>query len=163
MPKAKPKQKPPYAIHRKSATKSSPKTAAATQPALPRMPTNGAQPDIGFEKDLWEAAVQLRGNIAPADYKHFVLPLLFLRYLSLKYERRHGALERALNDPQSEYYTSDPAVAKEILNDPDEYKREGVFIVPEKARWTYLVKHAQDDDIAIKLDDAMELLERKYR
>ena len=126
------------------------------------MPTNGAQPDIGFEKDLWEAAVQLRGNIAPADYKHFVLPLLFLRYLSLKYERRHGALERALNDPQSEYYTSDPAVAKEILNDPDEYKREGVFIVPEKARWTYLVKHAQDDDIAIKLDDAMELLERKY-
>ena len=63
---------------------------------LPQLPTNGAHADIGFEKDLWEAAVQLRGNIAPADYKHFVLPLLFLRYLSLKYERRDEQLELAL-------------------------------------------------------------------
>ncbi|MDE3090830.1 MAG: N-6 DNA methylase [Chloroflexota bacterium] len=111
---------------------------------------------------MWEAAVQLRGNVAPADYKHFVLPLLFLRYLSLKYERRREVLEHATKDPQSEYYTTDPAIAKEILNDIDEYKREGIFIIPEKARWDYLVRHAQDDDIKLKLDHAMELLERTY-
>lgn len=154
-PKSKVKQKPqhPYKVGKPKLRK---------PPLVEPKPTNGARADIGFEKDLWEAAVQLRGNIAPSDYKHFVLPLLFLRYLSLKYERRHEQLELALKDPQSDYYTTDPGIAKEVLSDPDEYKRVGIFIVPEKARWDWLVKHAQDDDIAIKLDDAMELLERKY-
>ena len=155
MPKFEPKAKAHYTIRKRRAK------SLAAQPALPAI-TNGAAPDISFEKDLWEAAVQLRGNIAPADYKHFVLPLLFLRYLSLKYERRHEQLELALKDRQSDYYTDDPDIVKEVLNDPDEYQRVGAFIVPTKARWSFLVKHAQDDDIAIKLDDAMELLERTY-
>ncbi|MEP7198259.1 MAG: class I SAM-dependent DNA methyltransferase, partial [Chloroflexota bacterium] len=136
-------------------------TAADEQQPLIKA-DNGARADINFEGELWEAAVALRGNIAPADYKHFVLPLLFLRYLSLKYERRRAVLEQAIKDEQSDYFTTDAAIAQEILNDPLEYKKEGVFIVPEKARWDYLVKHAQDDDIAIKLDDAMELLEQTY-
>jgi len=155
VPKSEPKAKAHYTIRKRRAK------SLAAQPALPAI-TNRAAPDISFEKDLWEAAVQLRGNIAPADYKHFVLPLLFLRYLSLKYERRHEQLELALKDRQSDYYTDDPDIAKEVLNDPDEYQRVGSFIVPNKARWGFLVKHAQDDDIAIKLDDAMELLERTY-
>lgn len=159
MRKTKTKPTTRYQTRKKRASK----PAARAQPALPAIPTNGAQPDISFEKDLWEAAVQLRGNIAPADYKHFVLPLLFLRYLSLKYERRYEQLELALKDEKSEYYTADPDIAKEILSDPDEYKRVGAFIVPQKARWSFLVRHAQDDDIAIKLDDAMELLEKTYR
>ena len=152
------KPKPTYPTRRARALK----RAAPAQPVLPQLPTNGAHADINFEKDLWEAAVQLRGNIAPADYKHFVLPLLFLRYLSLKYERRYEQLELALKDEKSEYYTAEADIAKEIMSDPDEYKRVGAFIVPTKARWSYLVKHAQDDDIAIKLDDAMELLEKTY-
>jgi type I restriction enzyme M protein len=123
---------------------------------------DGAQPDISFEKDLWDAAVQLRGNIAPADYKHYVLPLLFLRYLSLKYERRREQLKLLVEEETSEYFTPDPAIAEEILNDPDEYKREGVFIIPEEAQWDYLVRHAQDDDIKLKLDRAMGLLENAY-
>lgn len=122
----------------------------------------GARPDINFEKELWEAAVQLRGNVAPADYKHYILPLLFLRYLSLKYERRREELEHLVKEERSEYFTSDPEIAREILNDPDEYKSKGIFIVPEKAQWSYLVSHAQDDDIKIKLDHAMELLEKTY-
>jgi len=124
--------------------------------------TVGAQPDISFEKELWDAAVRLRGNIAPADYKHYVLPLLFLRYLSMKYERRREELEYLVKEPSSEYFTSDTKIAQEIINDPDEYKREGVFIIPEEARWDYLVRHAQDDDIKLKLDRAMDLLEQKY-
>ena len=63
------------------------------------MPT---QVDINFERELWEAAVNLRGTVAPADYKHYVLPLLFLRYLSLRYEQRHQQLETALKDPANE-------------------------------------------------------------
>jgi type I restriction enzyme M protein len=121
-----------------------------------------AQPDINFEKELWDTAVRLRGNIAPADYKHYILPLLFLRYLSLKYDRRREELEHLVKEPSSEYCTRDPKIAQEILNDPDEYKREGVFIIPEEARWDHLVRHAQDDDIKLKLDRAMELLERTY-
>jgi len=133
---------------------------AKNQESLYRSP--GSKPDIQFEKELWDAAVRLRGNIAPADYKHYVLPLLFLRYLSLKYDRRREKLEHLLKDPLSEYFTSDSKIAREILNDPDEYKREGVFIIPEEARWDYLVRHAQDDDIKLKLDRAMDLLEQKY-
>ncbi len=120
------------------------------------------QADINFEAELWGAAVNLRGNVAPADYKHYVLPLIFLRFLSLKYERRRAALAQSLHDPDSGYYTKDAKTADEVLNDPDEYKKEGVYIVPEKARWDYLVRHAQDDDIKLKLDHAMELLERAY-
>lgn len=118
--------------------------------------------DINFEKDLWEAAVRLRGNIAPADYKHYVLPLLFLRYLSLRYERRRSELENLVHDPDSEYYTEDPGIQQDILDDPDEYRRKNIYIIPEAARWSYLVVHAQDDDIKLKLDRAMELLEEAY-
>ena len=59
-----------------------------------------AQADLQFERELWEAAVRLRGTIAPADYKHYVLPLLFLRYLSLRYETRRQHLQR-VTDPRS--------------------------------------------------------------
>ncbi len=151
--------KHPYVVGRPKARK--PRKLAAAQPTLPAV-TNGAHPDISFERDLWDAAVQLRGHVAPADYKHFVLPLLFLRYLSLTYEHRHEELIRAVKDAQSVYFANDPKIMKEILTDLDEYKRVGTFIVPAKARWSYLVQHAQDDDIALKLDDAMELLERTY-
>ena len=123
---------------------------------------NTALPDINIEAELWQTAVKLRGNVAPADYKHYVLPLLFLRHLSLRYEQRHAELEGQIHDPKSEYFTEDAKVAKSILEDPDEYKRTGSFIVPTKARWQYLVQHAQDDDIKLKIDAAMELLERTY-
>ena len=110
--------------------------------ASSRDKTNGARPDISIEDELWAAAVRLRGNVAPADYKHYVLPLLFLRHVSLRYEQRHAELDGQLHDPKSEYFTDDPKVAKAILDDPDEYKRDGVFIIPAKARWQYLVQHA---------------------
>ncbi|NBB75221.1 MAG: N-6 DNA methylase [Bacteroidetes bacterium] len=118
--------------------------------------------DIEIENELWEAAVDLRGNIAPADYKHYVLPLLFLRYLSLRYNERRDELESLVKDPESAYYTEDQAIQEDILADPDEYKRKGAFIIPEEARWSYLRDHAQDDDIKLKVDHAMELLEDTY-
>lgn len=108
-------------------------------------------------KELWQAAVELRGSIEPADYKRYVLPIIFLRFLSLRYERRRAELERAIADPKNELYGD-----KKALNDPDEYRVVGALIVPEPARWSTLLKQAQADDIKIKLDDALELLEKKF-
>ena len=122
----------------------------------------GGEGDINVEDELWEAAVSLRGTVAPSDYKHYVLPLLFLRYLSLRYERRHDELERLVKDPASDYFTEDEGIRQDIVEDPDEYKRKNVYVVPEKARWSYIVKNAQADDIKVKLDAAMETLENAY-
>ena len=91
-------------------------------------------------KQLWQAAVELRGSIEPADYKRYVLPIVFLRFLSLRFEARRKQLEGFIAEPESEYHTGDPEVAKQILDDPDEYSSAGAFIVPEKARWSYLRK-----------------------
>src|SRR5207302_9149285 len=93
---------------------------------------NGVQNLI---KEVWQAAVNLRGSIEPADYKRYVLPIIFLRFLSLRYERRRAELERLIADPASEHHTINPRVAAEILTDPDEYRRAGAFILPESARW----------------------------
>ena len=142
-----PKKKTPYQV--------------AGQPVLP-VTSHDDQPDINFEDELWEAAVQMRGAVAPADYKHYVLPLIFLRYLSLQYEKRYQDLERMFHDEKSEYFTVDPEIMADVLNDPDEYRKQNIFILPEECRWEYMVRHAQDDDIKLKLDLAMEKLEEAY-
>lgn len=117
---------------------------------------------VALIKELWEAAVTLRGSIEPADYKRYVLPIIFLRFLSMRYEKRREELEKLIADPQSDYYTEDPEVVQSTLEDPDEYRSANVFIVPEKARWDYLRRNAQADDIKIILDDALQLLEDTY-
>lgn len=116
----------------------------------------------GLLKELWEAAVTLRGSIEPADYKRYVLPIIFLRFLSMRYEKRREELEELLADPQSDYYTEDAEEVQRTLEDADEYRSANVFIVPEKARWDYLRSKAQADDIKIILDDALQLLEDTY-
>jgi type I restriction enzyme M protein len=112
--------------------------------------------------ELWQAAVSLRGAIEPADYKRYVLPVIFLRFLSIRYEDRRQELEALIKSPKSEYYTTNKKAAKAILNDPDEYRSAGAFVVPEECRWEFILKNAQADDIKIKLDDALEMLEKTY-
>lgn len=113
-------------------------------------------------KELWEAAVTLRGSIEPADYKRYVLPIIFLRFLSLRYDRRRAELERLIADPKSDYHTADKKAAARILNDPDEYQAAGAFVVPEPARWANVVAAARRDDIKIQIDNLLELLETTY-
>jgi type I restriction enzyme M protein len=113
-------------------------------------------------RGLWESAVNLRGAIEPADYKRYVLPLIFLRFLSLRYERRRAELETLIADPKSDYHTTDRKVAESILEDLDEYRAVGSFIVPKAARWSEIVKQAQADDIKIRLDGILETLENAY-
>lgn len=113
-------------------------------------------------KELWQAAVSLRGSIEPADYKRYVLPIIFLRFLSLRYEERREQLELMLKEPKGEYHTTDKDEMEAILNDPDEYRSSGAFVIPEKARWSFILKNAQADNIKVILDDALELLEKTY-
>lgn len=115
-----------------------------------------------FIKELWQAAVNMRGSIEPADYKRYVLPLIFLRFLSIRFEKRRNKLQEMVKEPESPYYASSKAEAEEILEDPDEYHSVGAFMIPEKATWNYIMAHNQDDDIKVKIDDALEALERAY-
>jgi len=116
---------------------------------------------INFIRELWEAAVALRGSIEPADYKRYVLPLIFLRYLSLKYEDRYEELSKLVNDPKSEYYTKDKKAQVVILSDETFYREAGAFLIPKEAQWPTILGNAQKDDIKLQVDKALESLEKK--
>lgn len=115
--------------------------------------------DINFEKDLFEAANRMRATVAPADYKHIVLPLIFLRYLSLRYDKRRKELEKQLSDPNSPMYFNDAEIVREILEDRDQYIAERVYVLPEEAHWSYIMKNAKQPNIKEILDNAMRLIE----
>ncbi|MFC4558391.1 N-6 DNA methylase [Virgibacillus kekensis] len=117
--------------------------------------------DIDFQKDLFDAATRMRGSITPSDYKHYVLPLIFLRYVSLRFDKRRTQVEEMVNEPDNIWYSEDPEVRESILNDPDQYKSENVFMVPQEARWSYLVEKANDSNIKGILDNAMKLIEQE--
>lgn len=117
--------------------------------------TNGSIPEL--MKELWQAAVHLRGSIEPSDYKRYVLPLIFLRFLSMRYEKRRAELVKMIAEPQSDYYQMEM-----VVNDPDEYRKVGAFVVPEEARWENIRKQANADDIKVRLDNILELLEKTY-
>lgn len=112
---------------------------------------------VALTKELFQAAITLRGSVEPADYKRYVLPIIFLRFLSLRYDRRRAELEALVADKNSDYYGD-----KATINDPDEYRRVGAFVIPEAARWENIRKAAQADDIKVKLDDVLESLENQY-
>lgn len=103
-----------------------------------------------FEITLFRAADKLRKNIDAAEYKHIVLGLIFLKYISDSFEEHYNKLQEG----KGEYEGADP-------EDKDEYKAENVFWVPEKARWSYLHAQSKQPTIGKDLDDAMELLEKE--
>ena len=110
---------------------------------------------------LFEAANKLRGSVESAEYKHLVLGLLFLKYISDSFELRRGELEAELCDPTSDEYVDDPDQVAEILEERDEYLGENVFWVPENARWGKLLAAASQPDIAKRIDDALGLIEHE--
>jgi type I restriction enzyme M protein len=125
-------------------------------------PTITTTTHVGLLKELWEAAVRLRGSIEPADYKRYVLPIIFLRFLSLRYEARRRELEALLDDPSSDYHTTSPEERDVVLEDPDEYRAAGAFVVPESARWDNILQAARRDDFKSLLDDVLQELEETY-
>lgn len=119
------------------------------------------QADIDFQKDLFDAANKMRGSVAPSDYKHYVLPLIFLRYLSNKYEQRRLTLEQMVTDPSSDWYTEDKETQSIIIEDRDQYMSENVFFVPEESRWSFIMQQAKQPNIKEIIDNAMKRIEEE--
>lgn len=121
--------------------------------------------NVGYEADLWRMADALRGSMDSAEYKHAVLGLIFLKYISDAFEERQAKLSRGVDDPDDEYYLS-PSVPnrseaiKALLEDPDEYRAKSIFWVPPEARWAHLKAQARQSTIGQLVDDAMEGIER---
>ncbi len=130
-----------------------------------RMPdTPEPTASLGFESKLWEAADLLRNNMDPAEYKHVVLGLLFLKYIEDAFEERRAALRSSVADPDSDYYVKESAREAEreaLLEDRDEYTAENVFWVPKLARWSHLQAQAKQPTIGKTIDDAMDAIERE--
>jgi type I restriction enzyme M protein len=115
----------------------------------------------GLEASLWEAANKLRSNVDAAEYKHVVLGLIFLKYVSDVFEKRKRELESKVQDPTSDYYMPNEDARKTILESRDEYASEGVFWVPEGSRWVDLMKAAKQTDIGARIDSAMDEIEKE--
>ena len=103
-----------------------------------------------IEKQLWKAADKLRKNIDAAEYKHIVLGLIFLKYISDAFDELYEKLQAG----EDEYAGADP-------EDKDEYKAENVFFVPEEARWSFLLTRAKQPDIGKVVDAAMDAIEKE--
>ncbi|HEX3784897.1 MAG TPA: class I SAM-dependent DNA methyltransferase [Pseudonocardiaceae bacterium] len=125
--------------------------------ARPR--NNGTQPAKSLEKTLWEAADKLRGNLEAAEYKHVVLGLIFLKYVSDAFAARRTALEAGLTDPESDDYIPNQARRERILESRDEYTSHNVFWIPERARFAHLQDNAKQPGIGQFIDEAMDLIE----
>jgi len=103
-----------------------------------------------IEKQLWKAADKLRKNIDATEYKHVVLGLMFLKYISDSFEEMYAKLYAG----EGEYAGADP-------EDKDEYKGENIFFVLQQARWSYLLTSARQSDIGILVDEAMDIIEKE--
>lgn len=103
-----------------------------------------------LERTLWAAADKMRSNMDAAEYKHIVLGLIFLKYISDAFYDLHRKLEAG----EGKFEGADP-------EDPDEYLAYNIFFVPEKARWQYLQDRAKQPEIGKWLDEAMDAIERR--
>lgn len=103
---------------------------------------------IGFEETLWKSADKLRGSMDASEYKHVVLGLIFLKYISDKFEIKYNELVEEGEGFEEEL---------------DEYLAENIFWVPKEARWDYIKSHAKDSKIGQIIDDAMILIEKENK
>ena len=101
--------------------------------------------DLGFEKRIWDAACVLRGNIDASEYKSVVLGLIFLKYISDRFEEKYNQLK---------------AEGEGFEEDIDEYTSEGIFFVPQGARWSDVAAKAHTPEIGVAIDNAMRSIER---
>ena len=100
--------------------------------------------EIGFEQQIWSAADKLRGNIDASEYKNVVLGLIFLKYISDKFDQRHQEL---VDEGEG------------FEEDRDEYTAENIFFVPESARWKTIAAAAHTPEVGKVIDEAMRQIE----
>ncbi|HPD44934.1 MAG TPA: class I SAM-dependent DNA methyltransferase, partial [Candidatus Woesebacteria bacterium] len=105
--------------------------------------------DLGLEQKLWAAADKLRGHMDPGEYKHVVLGLIFLKYISDSFEETYQSIK------------NDPDAFEGEWEDKDAYNARNIFWVPEIARWEYLKQNAKKPEIGKIVDDAMIAIEKE--
>lgn len=103
---------------------------------------------IGFEKQIWDAACVLRGNMDASEYKSVVLGLIFLKYISDRFELKYQEL---VDEGEG------------FEEDKDEYTAENIFFVPENARWDVIAEAAHTAEIGSVIDDAMRSIEKENK
>ena len=102
--------------------------------------------DIGFEKEIWKAADLLRGNLDASEYKSVVLGLIFLKYISDRFEAKYNELVEEGDG---------------FEEDKDEYTSENIFFVPQEARWAVVAEAAHTPEVGTAIDNAMRLIEKE--
>ncbi len=130
-----------------------PRKKANGQTALPGMPTMADLRDT-----LWKAADKLRGSMDAAQYKDFVLGLVFLKYVSDSFDERRDQIRQEVLDQGIAEARLD-----QFLDDIDEYTGHGVFWVPAEARWSYLSSNAKAEGIGDLIDTAMDAVMRSNK
>lgn len=100
-----------------------------------------AKKQVSFEDALWGACDKLRGTVEPAEYKHVVLSLIFLKFVNDKFDGRR----QELKDEGKEKY----------IDVQSFYTMKNVFFVPEESRWPFIIQNAKQNDIALKIDTAL--------
>ena len=119
-------------------------------------------PAKDFKAVLWAAADKLRAQMDAAEYKHLVLGLIFLKYISDTFEEQKQKVLATVSNPESDYYLGDdPADHQEALEDRDYYTQENVFWVPTDARWESLRNQAKQPDIGQLIDRALVAIENE--
>lgn len=114
-----------------------------------KQPKESTSANLGFEEKLWKAADKLRSNMDAAEYKHVVLGLIFLKYVSDAFEDKHNQLAK---EDTAKYAVSE---------DRDEYAADNIFFLPKKARWPMIAENAKKPEIGRIIDDAMEAIEKE--
>ena len=115
-----------------------------------------------LKKKLWLSADKLRAQMDAAEYKHIVLGLIFLKYISDTFVEQQNKIRSMVSEPSSEYFISEtPAEYEEALEERDYYTQDNVFWVPQEARWESLRAKAKQPDIGSLVDSAMTLIENE--
>mgnify|MGYP003558382592 CR=1 FL=1 len=105
-----------------------------------------AKKEITMEEALWKSADKLRGSVEPAEYKHVVLSLFFLKFASDKFETQRNVIIEKFGE--------------KFVDNVAFYTKDNVFFLPEESRWSYIIEHAKQDDIALKIDTALYNIEK---
>ena len=106
-----------------------------------------AKKQVSFEDALWGACDKLRGTVEPAEYKHVVLSLIFLKFINDKFDARR---EELISEGKEKYLDKQPF-----------YTMKNVFFVPEESRWSFIIQNAKQNDIALKIDTALNTIEKQ--
>ncbi|WP_309235731.1 class I SAM-dependent DNA methyltransferase [Planktothrix sp. FACHB-1365] len=117
--------------------------------------------NLGFEEKLWKVADKLRGQMDAAEYKHIVLGLIFLKYISDSCEEHYHQLELWTETSSNNYYVGQERGYHQVLEDQQQNSAKHLFLVPQKARWSYIKVNSRSSDIGKIIDSAMHLIEQE--